>query len=211
MKASLILEAWKACCGELATLGWSCPWPLPLSIKFFRSRATYTLFPLPQFLFVYPSYVRSMISRARRILLELRRGRARRFLPQGEHTECSPLPPPPVTIFESLMLLFDVKISTQGTLRYCIGAAVDVLGGFCGSLCGIGSSYWVSRMFCIESIVYTTSQKKALMYQNIYCFSRVAFSVLPALTEGNLNLEICLACLIRQSQRPPQMTMRRCY
>jgi len=44
-----------------------------------------------------------------------------------------------------------------------------------------------------------------------YLLLRVAFSVLPALTEGNLNLERCLACLIRQSKRPPQMTMCRCY
>jgi hypothetical protein len=42
--------------------------------------------------------------------------------------------------FISFMLLFNVKISTQGTLRYCNGAAVDVLGGFCGSLCGIRNS-----------------------------------------------------------------------
>jgi hypothetical protein len=70
----------------------------------------------------------------------------------------------------SFMLLFNVKISTQGTMRFCNGAAVDVLGSFCGSLCGIRSSYWISKMFCIESLMYTASKKKALMYQNIYCF-----------------------------------------
>jgi hypothetical protein len=44
-----------------------------------------------------------------------------------------------------------------------------------------------------------------------YLLPRVAFSVLPRTDRGDLNLERCLACLIRQSQRAPQMTMCRCY